>query len=111
MRIMCRATVPATESQVVASVQETLDRRGSMAHAPVGLAVPDAVALGIAGFFTSRTDSGQVLERFHRGGDVDSAALLDAVAFEQGYASAEQHSALHCLAGWVHARVHADRAG
>ncbi|WP_346619179.1 hypothetical protein [Blastococcus montanus] len=107
---MCRATVPATEGQVMASVQETLDRRGSMAHAPVSLAVPDAVALGIAGFFVSPTDSGQVLERFFRGGEVDSAALLDAVAFEQGYASAEQHSALYCLAGWVHARVHAHGA-
>lgn len=110
MRIMCRATVPATESQVMASVQETLDRRGSMAHAPVSLAVRDAVALGIAGFFTSRTDSGQVLDRFFRGGDVDSTALLEAIQFEQGYASAEQHSALHCLAGWVHARVHARSA-
>ena len=106
MRIMCRATVPATESQIITQVQEVLDRRGSMAHAPVSLAVTDPVALGIAGFFVSRTDSGQVLERFYRGGDVDSAELLEAVAFEKGYASAEQHSALYCLAGWVHARVH-----
>ncbi|MDK3256550.1 hypothetical protein [Blastococcus capsensis] len=106
MRITCRATVPATESQIVSQVQEVLDRRGSMAHAPVSLAVTDSVALGIAGFFVSRTDSGQVLERFFRGGDVTSAALLEAVAFEQGYASAEQHAALHCLAGWVRARVH-----
>ncbi|MGY2082404.1 hypothetical protein [Blastococcus sp. SYSU DS0539] len=106
---MCRATVPATESQVVASVREVLDRRGSMAHAPVTLAVSDAVALGIAGFFVSATRSGQVLGRFFRGGDVDSAALLEAVRFEQGYASAEQHAALHCLAGWAQAQVH--RAG
>ncbi|CCG04275.1 hypothetical protein [Blastococcus saxobsidens] len=110
MRITCRATVPATESQIITQVQEVLDRRGSMAHAPVSVAVTDSVALGIAGFFVSRTDSGQVLERFFRGGEVDSAELLEAVTFEQGYASAEQHAALYCLTGWVHARVHERRA-
>ena len=106
MNITCRATVPATDNQVSSAVQELLDRRGSMAHAPVTLAVTDAVALGIAGSFVSQTRSGQLLARFFRGGEVDSAALLEAVTFEQGYASAERHAALHCLAGWVRARVH-----
>ena len=106
MRIACPARVPATETQVVAGVQQVLDRRGSMAHAPVSVAVSDAVALGIAGMYVSRTESGQVLERFYRGDGVDSAELLEAVSFEQGYATAEGHAALHCLAGWVHAHVH-----
>ena len=106
MRIICRATVPATESQMTASIHQVLDRRGSMTHPPVGLAVSDPVALGIAGLFTSPTESGQVLERFYRGGEVDSAELLQAVTFEKGYASAEGHAALHCLAGWVAAKVH-----
>jgi hypothetical protein len=106
VRITCRATVPATENQILAAVQELLDRRGSMAHPPVTLAISDAVALGIAGSFVSATDSGQVLERLYRGGEVDSAVLLEAIAFEQGYASAEEHAALHCLTGWVRARVH-----
>ena len=110
MRITCRATVPATETQIVTAVQDLLDRRGSMAHAPVTVTVTDAVALGIAGLFVSRTDSGQVLERLFRGGEVDSAELLEAIAFEKGYASAEGHAALHCLTGWVHAKVHALRA-
>jgi hypothetical protein len=37
---------------------------------------------------------------------VDSADLLEAVRFEQQFASAEGHAALYCLIGWVHGRVH-----
>ena len=91
----------------MAEMQQVLDRRGSMKHASVTVAVSDAVALGIAAIFSSPTDSGQVMERFYRRGAIDSADLLEAVAFEQGYASAEGHAALHCLAGWVRAQVHA----
>ena len=77
-----------------------------MKHAPVTVAVSDAVALGIAAIFSSPTDSGQVLERFYRRGAIDSNALLEAIQFEQGYASPEGHAALYCLAGWVRAQVH-----
>ena len=106
MRISCRTSVPATELEIVTAVQQLLDRRGSMAHAPVSLAIPDNVAVGIAGLYVSATDSGQLMERFFRGGDVDSGEMLEAIRFEQGYASPEGHAALHCLAGWVNARVH-----
>nr|WP_204261638.1 hypothetical protein [Blastococcus saxobsidens] len=91
---------------MIASIQQVLDRRGSMTHPPVGLAVNDAVALGIAGLFTSATDSGQLMDRLYRGGEVESTELLKAITFEKGYASPEGHAALHCLAGWVAAKVH-----
>ena len=107
MLLSCRATSPAPESQILAEIQQVLDRRGAMKHAPVTVAISDAVALGIAGFFSSPTVSGQVMDRFYRRGSTDSHELLDAVRFEQGYASAEGHAALHCLAGWVRAQVHA----
>lgn len=110
VRITCRATVPATEGQLVAGIQQVLDRRGSMNHPPVGIAVSDAVALGIAGLFTGPIDSGRVMERLYRGSEVDSAELLEAIRFEQGYASPEGHAALHCLAGWVAAKVHSSDA-
>ncbi|RBY88080.1 hypothetical protein DQ244_16100 [Blastococcus sp. TBT05-19] len=106
MRISCRATLPATDIEIATAVQQLLDRRGSMAHAPVTLTIPDNVAIGIAGFFVSPTDSGQLMERFFRGGDVDSNEMLEAIRFEQGYASPEGHAALHCLSGWVAAQVH-----
>ena len=106
MRIACPARVPATESQMLAGIQQVLDKRASMANAPVSIAVSDSVALGIAGMFVSRTDSGQVLERFHRGEAVGTFELLEAVTFEQGYASPEGHAALYCLAGWVQAHLH-----
>jgi hypothetical protein len=99
--LSCRATSPAPDSQIMAEIQQVLDRRGSMKHAPVTVAVSDAVALGIAAIFSSPTESGQVLERFYRRGAIDSA-----VQFEQGYASPEGHAALYCLAGWVRAQVH-----
>ena len=107
MLLSCRATSPAPESQIMAEMQQVLDRRGAMKHAPVTVAVSDAVALGIAAIFSSPTDSGQVMERFYRRGSTDSHELLEAVRFEQGYASAEGHAALYCLAGWVRAQVHA----
>lgn len=106
MLLSCRATSPAPESQIMAEMQQVLDRRGAMKHAPVTVAVSDAVALGIAAIFSSPTESGQVMERFYRRGITDSQNLLDAVRFEQGYASVEGHAALHCLAGWVRAQVH-----
>lgn len=107
MLLSCRATSPAPESQILAEMQQVLDRRAAMKHAPVTVAVSDAVALGIASFFSSPTDSGQVMDRFYRRGSTDSQQLLDAIRFEQGYATAEGHAALHCLAGWVRAQVHA----
>ena len=106
MRITCPARVAATGSQIAAGVQQVLDRRASMARAPVTLAVSDAVALGIAGMFVSRTESGQLLDRFSRGEAVGTFELLEAVRFEQGYASPEDHAALYCLAGWVQAHLH-----
>jgi hypothetical protein len=105
--LSCRATSPAPESQIMAEMAQVLDRRGAMKHAPVSVAISDAVALGIAAIFSSPTASGQVMERFYRRGSTDSNTLLEAVRFEQGYASAEGHAALHCLAGWVRAQVHA----
>jgi hypothetical protein len=90
----------------MAGIQQVLDRRASMADAPVSVAVSDAVALGIAGMFVSRTESGQLLERFSRGDAVGTFELLEAVTFEQGYASPEGHAALYCLAGWVRAHLY-----
>ena len=109
MLLSCRATSPAPDSQIMAEMQQVLDRRGSMKHAPVSVAISDAVALGIAALFVSPTESGQTLERFYRRGATDSAALLEAIEFEQGYASPEGHAALYCLAGWVRAQVHKSR--
>jgi hypothetical protein len=106
MLINCRATSPAADAQVVAEVQHVLKRRGSMEQPPVTLAVSDAAALGIAALFSSRTSSGQVLERFHRTGTTDSAELVEAARTEQGYASPEGHAALYCLVGWVRAQAH-----
>ena len=88
-----------------------LERRGQMKHPPVTMAVSDPVALGIASLFRSPTRSGQVLDRFCRTGTVDSAELLQAAREEQQFASPEGHAALHCLIGWVHARVHKVSAG
>jgi hypothetical protein len=104
--ITCRATMPAPELQIASEVSDVLERRGALKHPPVSLAVSDAVALGIAYLFKSATLSGQVLERFSRTGSVDSAELLEAVRFEQQFASPEGHAALYCLIGWIHHRVH-----
>jgi hypothetical protein len=87
-------------------VQTVLGRRSEMKHPPVSLTVSDSVALGIANIFSSASQTGQVLERFVRTGSVDSNELIEAVEFEQGYASAEGYAALYCLAGWVRAQVH-----
>lgn len=111
MLLSCRATSPAPDSQIVAEIQQVLDRRGALKHAPVTIAVSDAVALGIAAIFAGPTESGQVLEKFYRRGAIDSGVLLDAVRFEQGYASPEGHAALHCLAGWIRAQEHNRREG
>jgi hypothetical protein len=104
--ISSRSTAPAGEAQILTEIQQVLDRRAALPHAPVTLAVSDAVALGIAGMFSSRTEHGQVLERLYRTGTVDSQELIEAAEFEQGYASAEGHAALYCLIGWARARVH-----
>jgi hypothetical protein len=91
---------------VAAEVSSVLERRGALKHPPVTLAVSDAVALGIAGIFRSKTESGRVLDRFFRLGSIDSAELLRAARAEQGFASPEGHAALYCLIGWVHSQVH-----
>jgi hypothetical protein len=104
--VSCRATSPAPDSQVLAEMSDVLDRRGALKHPSVTIAVSDAAALAIATVFASVTPSGRVLERFCRTGSADSADLLEAARTEQGFASPEGHAALHCLIGWVHARVH-----
>ena len=106
MIITCQAARPAPELQVAASVSEVLERRASMLHPPVTLAVPDDVALGIADIFSSPTPSGLVFDRFRRTGAIDSAELIHAAKVEQGYAGPEGHAALYCLIGWVKARIH-----
>jgi hypothetical protein len=106
VRISCRATVPASDTQVAAEMWQVLDRRGALKNPAVTLAVSDAVALGIAGIFRSPTPAGLVFERFYRTGEVDSADLISAARTEQGYASPEGHAALHCLIGWVRGRVY-----
>jgi hypothetical protein len=108
--VTCRARTPAPETQIAAEVSDVLERRGALAHPPVSIAVSDQVALGIAYLFKSASINGQVLDRFARTGSVDSQELLEAVRFEQQYASPEGHAALHCLIGWVHKRVHRLRA-
>ena len=110
MIVKCKKTAAAADLHVVAEVAGVLDRRAALKHPPVTLAVSDAVARGIAGIFRSATPSGQVLDRFYRSGSIDSAALIEAVRTEQGYASAEGHAALYCLIGWVHAQLHARSA-
>jgi hypothetical protein len=92
--------------QVAVEVSAILERRGALKSPAVTLAVSDAVALGIAGLFRSPTPSGQVLDRFYRTGETDSAALIEAARMEQGYASPEGHAALYCLIGWVRGRMH-----
>jgi hypothetical protein len=104
--IRCTASTPAPDFQVAAEVSAVLERRAAMADPPVGLAISDAVARGIAGAFAGPTPSGRVMESLHRAGSADSDELIGAARFEQGYASAEGHAALYCLIGWVRSRVH-----
>lgn len=106
MIVRCKRTAAASDLHVAAEVAGILDRRASMKHPPVTLAVSDAVALGIAGLLSSPTPSGQVLDRFHRSGAIDSDELIEAARTEQGYASPEGHAALYCLIGWVHGQLH-----
>ena len=106
MIINCRAKAPASDLTVLSEVAAVLDARSSVARAPVTVAVSDRAALGIAGMFSSATPSGQVLGRFARTGTAESGELLDAIRVEQGFASAEGHAALHCLAGWVRKQVY-----
>ena len=107
MIVTCKATRPATDLQVAASVSEVLQQRASLHHPSVTLTVPDAVAREIADIFRSPTPSGQVFERFRRTGAIDSAELIKAAQTEQDYASPEGHAALYCLIGWVKGRVYA----
>lgn len=104
--ISCRSMSPAPESVVVREVMELLEKRGALTDPPVSMAVSDTVALGIAELFRSPTLSGQVMDRLVRTGNADSDELIEAARFEQGYATAEGHAALHCLIGWVRSRVH-----
>lgn len=106
MIIGCRATAPASDAQVAAEVADVLRRRAALDRAPATLTVSDGVALGIADQFRNSTPAGQVLERFRRGESVDTAELIAAVEFEQGFASAEGYAALRCLLTWVHGRVY-----
>src|SRR3954449_10705918 len=71
VNIKSRAT-PADDLHVAREVTTVLQRRGDLANPPVSMAVSDAVALGIAGIFASPTQSGQVLDRFHRTGATDT---------------------------------------
>ncbi|WNV76719.1 hypothetical protein [Geodermatophilus sp. DSM 44513] len=98
--------IPATDAQVYSEVAQLLDRRAAMAHPPFSLTVSDAVALGTARLFSSRSLTGELLARFAGGGSVDSEALIEAARFEQGYASPEGFAALRCLVLWVHHRTH-----
>ena len=106
MIVRARVGAPASDDQMIAEVAQVLDRRGSMKHPPVSMAVSDRVAIAIAGVFRSATPSGQVLDRFFRHGSADSQELIEAARTEQGHASPEGHAALYCLVGWVRARVH-----
>lgn len=106
MKLHCWAKAPASDLTVLGETAEVLAARSAMHAAPVTLAVSDRVALGIATMFRSPTPSGQVLDRFSRTGVADSTELLDAVQIEQGYASAEGHAVLHCLAGWVRKQLY-----
>ncbi len=107
MIVTCKATRPAPETQVAASVSEVLQQRAAMLHPPVTLAVSDTVAMGIADIFRSPTPSGQGFERFRFTGVADSGELIQAAQVEQDYASPEGHAALYCFIGWVKARVYA----
>ena len=110
MIISCRSAKTARDFAVVSEVRDVLARRAALARPPVSLAISDAAALGIAAIFSSRTPSGQVLERFHRTGRADSDELIEAARTEQGYASPEGHAALYCLIGWAQARIDRARA-
>ena len=105
MIISCRATTPAPDSQIAAAVTDILERRAATMYPPTSLAISDAVALGIAGQFSSSTPSGRVLERLYRTASGDSDELIEAARNEQGFASPEGHAALYCLVGWVRSRV------
>ena len=105
MKITARG-VPATDAQVHSEVAQLLDRRAAMKHPPFSLTVSDSVALGIARLFRSTSLSGEVLDRFAAGRSVDSDELVEAVRFEQGYASPEGYAALRCLVLWVHNQEH-----
>jgi len=103
--INCRSASPAPESLVAREVSSVLARRAAMADPPESLTVSDAVALGIASLFGSRTATGQVMEYFVRTGRIDSEELIQAARFEQGYATAEGHAALYCLILWARSRA------
>jgi hypothetical protein len=107
--ITCSVAVPAQDERVAREVSALLGRRAAEASPPASMVVSDAVALGIAGSFSSATPSGQVMESFHRTGRTDVDALIRAARFEQDFASAEQHAALYCLILWAHSRAHRHR--
>jgi hypothetical protein len=99
-------TRAASDAQVAREVLRVLDRRAAMDDPPVSVTVSSAVALGIAGQFSSASLTGQVLDRFATGGSVDSDELVEAARFEQGFAPPEGHAALRCLILWVQHQVH-----
>ena len=95
---------PADDARVASEVSSVLERRAAFAEPPASLVISDAVALGIAGAFAGATESGRVMQRFHRRGCVDGHELVAAARFEQGFASAEGHAALFCLITWARNR-------
>lgn len=109
MLISCRASSAASQGQVVTEVQTLLGRRAEMCHPPVTMTVSDPVALGIAHVFSSASQTGQVLDRLVRTGNVDSEELIAAAEFEQGYSSPEGFAALYCLILWARAQVYRRR--
>jgi hypothetical protein len=111
MIIACRSALAARDFAVVSEVRAVLARRAALSRPPLSMTISDAAALGIAAMFSSRTPSGQVLERFHRTGATDSDELIEAARTEQGYASAEGHAALYCLIIWAEARANGARTG
>lgn len=106
MILSCRSTSPASDLEVAANVSDVLTRRSALKHPSVTITVSDAVALGVAGLFSSDTPSGRVLDRFFRSGSVDSTELIEAARVEQDFSSPEGHAALYCLIGWANGRLH-----
>jgi hypothetical protein len=102
--IRCPATRAASAAEVAREVSAVLRRRGELPDPPVWMTVSDTVALGIADLLRGPTATGQVMDYFVRTRVIEGRELTQAAQFEQGYATAEGHAALHCLLGWIPAR-------
>ena len=64
--------------RIATAARDLLERRAAARYPSTSLAVADAVALGIAGQFSSSTPSGRVFERLCRTCSADSDELLEA---------------------------------